>query len=477
MTQWAMKELRPKNLRTRLTLWYMGLFTLVLLVYLVVVYVFQYGLLTSQIYHDEIQDVETVEGLLRFDSQGELTLDQSYHSHPQSRLLADRLMEVRDFTGAVLYRTDTLHGMTLGKVTQTNDEGDNSFNERTVHLADGTWALMISHRHPVQGRMLLIRLGYSLSPLMARMRNFLFALILALPLALLCAGLAGFKVVRRSLAPLDAMAFRAEQITAYELSGRLEVENRQDELGRVAVVLNSLLERLERSFAQLQRFTADAAHELRTPLSSIRVVGESALRTDQSPAQYRETISSMLEETLRLNQTVEGLLLISRAEAGEIRLELVPFSVHQIVGDLFSILDVLLEENSLTVKEQTLEPARMMVTADRTLIRTCLLNVLHNAAKFSPIGGTITVSYAHMEKDSRQYLRVSVLDEGPGVSADNREKVFERFFRVRDKTAPVGDGAGLGLAIARLAVEANSGSIYFDSTQPRGALCQIEIPV
>lgn len=476
MTQWTMRELRPKTLRTRLTLWYMGLFTLVLLVYLVVVYVFQYGLLTSQIFHDEIQDVETVEGLLRFDNQGELTLDQSYHSHPQSHLLADRLMEVQDFTGAVLYRTDTLHGMTLGKVTQTEDEGDSSFNERTVHLADGSWALMISHRHPVQGRMLLIRLGYSLSPLMARMRNFLFALILALPLALVCAGFAGFKTVRKSLAPLDDMASRAEQITVYELSGRLAVENRQDELGRVAVVFNSLLERLEQSFAQLQRFTADAAHELRTPLSSIRVVGEGALRSDQSAAQYRETISSMLEETLRLNQTVEGLLLISRAEAGEIRLDPTSFSVHVLVGDLLSLLDVLLEENGLVVREHTLEPARMTVTADRTLLRTCLLNVLHNAAKFSPAGGSITISYMHVEKQLRPFLRVSVLDEGPGISADNREKVFERFFRVRDTSLPVGDGAGLGLAIARHAIEANSGLIYFDPTQSRGALCQIEIP-
>ncbi|WP_232298739.1 HAMP domain-containing sensor histidine kinase [Granulicella tundricola] len=455
----------------------MGVLTLVLLVYLAVVYIFQYGLLTSQIYHDEVQDVETVEGLLRFDSQGELVLDQSYHSHPQSHLLADRLMEVRDFTGTVLYRTDTLHGMTLGKVTQTEDEGDSSFNERTVRLADGTRVLVISHRHPVQGRMLLIRLGYSLSPLMSRMRNFLFALILALPLALVCAGFAGYTIVRKSLAPLDAMASRAEQITAYELSGRLEVENRQDELGRVAVVFNSLLERLERSFTQLQRFTADAAHELRTPLSSIRVVGESALRGDQSAALYRETIGSMLEETLRLNQTVEGLLLISRAEAGEIRLELTSFSVHDLIGDLLSILDVLLEENELIVKEHTLEPSRMMVLADRTFLRTCLLNVLHNAAKFSPLGGTITISYAHVEKHSRPFLRVSILDEGVGLSPDHREKVFERFFRVRDSSLPVGDGAGLGLAIARLAIEANSGAIYFDPTEAQGALCQIEIPV
>ncbi len=476
MIHWTMKDLRPKNLRARLTLWYMGLFTLVLLVYLVVVYIFQYGLLTSQIYHDEIQDVETVEGLLQFDSRGELKLDQSYHSHPQSHLLADRLMEVRDFDGTVLYRTDTLHGMTLGKVTQTADEGDSSFNERTVRLADGSWALVISHRHPVQGRMLLIRLGYSVSPLMARMRNFLFALILALPLALVCAGFAGYKIIRKSLAPLDAMASRAEQITAYELSGRLEVENPQDELGRVAVVFNSLLERLERSFAQLQRFTADAAHELRTPLSSIRVVGESALRSGQPEEFYRETISSMLEETLRLNQTVEGLLLISRAEAGEIRLDVTSFSIHELIGDLLSILDVLLDENRLTVKQHTLEPMRMMVTADRTLLRNCLLNVLHNAAKFSPPGGTIAISYEHIEKHTRPFLRVSVLDEGPGISPANQEKVFERFFRVRDNSPSVTDGAGLGLAIARLAIEANSGAIYFEPGQSRGALCQIEIP-
>lgn len=477
MTRWMTKDLRPRNLRTRLTLWFMAVLTLVLFVYLVVVYTFQYGILTSQIYHDEIQDVETVEGLLRFDNRGELTLDQSYHAHPQSHLLADRLMEVRDMDGTILYRTDTLHGMTLGNVTQTPDEGDSSFNERTVRLADHSWALAISHKHPVQGHMLLIRLGYSLSPLMARMRNFLLDLILALPVALICAGFAGYQIVRKSLAPLDKMAFRAEQITAHELSGRLEVENKDDEPGRLAVVFNSLLGRLERSFAQLQRFTADAAHELRTPLASIRAVGEGALRSDQSVEQYRETISSMLEETLRLNQTVEGLLLISRAEAGEIRLEVTSFSVHELIGDLLSILDVLLEENRLSVTQHTLESSRMVTTADRTLLRTCLLNVLHNAAKFSPGGGMISIVFAHIERDSKEFLRISVADEGPGILIANQEKVFERFFRVRDNQPSVVDGAGLGLAIARLAIEANSGAIYFDPNPSGGAVCHIEVPV
>ncbi len=468
-------SLRPKSVRIRLTLWYVGVLTVVLAVYLVVVYIFQYGLLTTQIYHDEIQDVETVEGLLYFDNHGVLQLRQDYYSHPQSHLLVDRLMEIHDLAGNVLYRSDTLGAMVLGG-TQKEDEGASSFNERMVHLADGTHVLMISHRHPVEGKMLLIRLGYGLTPLAVRMQRFLLSLLLALPLALIVAGFAGYQIAGRALAPLDSMAARAEQITASNLHGRLEIEDEDDELGRMARVLNSLLSRLERSFAQLQRFTADAAHELKTPLASIRAVGEGVLHDGESRGAYREAISSMLEETARLNQTVEGLLLISSAEAGEITLQVATFPLKEVVAGIIILLDVVMEEKHIRLVQQNELIAESLVVADRILLRTCILNVLHNALKFSPANSSVTITYDRIERNGRDFIRLSILDHGPGISEQDRQRVFERFFRVREARELAIQGAGLGLAIAKLAIESNGGDIYFEPNHANGALCHIEVP-
>jgi signal transduction histidine kinase len=275
------KSTLRKQLRTRLTLWYMVVLSVILGFYVILVLAFQYVLVTRQIYHDEIQDVVTVEGLLFFDTQGALQLQQNYFSHPRSHLLIDRLMEIRDLSGVVLYRSQTLNGMSLGGPSLPN-EGDENFNQRVVKLADGSHAFVIGHLHTMQGRTVLIRLGYSLIPFRDRMLQFLGILLIALPITLLLAGFAGYAIAKRALMPLGQMAAAAEKITATNLNDRLEIENPDDELGHMGRVLNHLLQRLEEAFVQLQRFTADAAHELRTPLASLRTVGELALRSENN---------------------------------------------------------------------------------------------------------------------------------------------------------------------------------------------------
>jgi signal transduction histidine kinase len=272
------------------------------------------------------------------------------------------------------------------------------------------------------------------------------------------------------------MAFRAEQITANNLSGRLTVEDEEDEVGRMGLVLNSLLLRLERSFTQLQRFTADAAHELRTPLTSIRAVGEGALEGDQSLDTYRNAVSSVLEETSRLSETVEGLLLISRAEAGEIPHHFSCFPLSELVSEIVFLLDLVIDERKIRIEQSSVLPEHTLVFADRTLLRTGVVNVLHNAIKFSPVAATIYITFASFELGGKQFVRLSIRDEGPGIAPADREKVFERFFRLRDASVAQQEGAGLGLAIASLVIEANHGRVFFDKNDVPGALCQIEVP-
>ncbi len=190
----------------------------------------------------------------------------------------------------------------------------------------------------------MLRLAYSEEPIFARLQELAIASLLALPIVLALAGLGGYMLAKRALAPLAEMAQRAEQITSERLQERLPTAEVGDELSDLARVFNRLLARLEQSFEQLRRFTSDASHELRTPLTCIRSVGEVALQRDGTREEYRDTIGSMLEETNRLSVLVDSLLTISRADAGRIQLHPTVFSAMDLAREAAGLFGVLLEE-------------------------------------------------------------------------------------------------------------------------------------
>jgi signal transduction histidine kinase len=451
----------------------------VIAVYIAGVYVFQFQQLRDQMYRDEVQEVEAVEGLLRFTSDGRLQLIDEYYSHPQSRLLVNRLLEIHDQQGDVLLRSASLNGEELGKSVYPG-EGSAWFERRDVKLNDGRDVLFTSHLHPVDGRTVLIRLGYDLGPLHQRMLRFLYVLLLALPPCILLAAAAGYRLSKMAFRPLDQMAARAEQITADNLHARLMVPDpATDELGRMGRVVNDLLERLERAFLQMQRFTADVAHELRTPLASLRASGEQALMVAPGvPApDSSAAISNMLEESERLTQMINGLLLLSRAESGAPALERTHFILPDLVHEVVGLLDVLLDERSLSVEVVNLEHAYGTILADRTLVRSALLNILHNAVKYSPNGSTIHIAYAQVERAGITMQQLCIQDEGPGVAPGEHARIFDRFYRGSIQAGGATAGLGLGLSIAKIALEHNGGRIIADDTHAGGLRCCIALPI
>jgi len=443
-----------------------------LLIYAAIVFVFQYGVLTRQLFHDEVQDIITAEGLLFFDSQGSLQLKEDYFSRPQSHLLVDRMMEVRDLSGNVLYRSATLRGMPLGGPNK-HGEGDADFDPRIVWLEDGSHAFVISHIHSMQGRTLLIRLGYSLVPLRDRMLQFLLLLLIAIPAALILAAVAGQVVAKRALHPLQEMATRAEGITVTNLNQRLIIVNPEDELGQMGRVFNHVLDRLEQAFNQLQRFTADAAHELRTPLAALRTIGEVALEKGQGSAEYREALSNILEETSRLNETIESLLLLARAEADGNK---TIFAVSELVNEVLSLLEVIIEERKVSIIQEGEFLGRAQVRANRSLLRIAIVNILHNALKFSPNESVLRISYSRLETVVPQ-LQVAFQDQGPGIAPGEHRQVFERFFTSPAHDTASKSGSGLGLSVAKLVIDRIGGGIQFDQEVQVGAKCILTLPI
>jgi heavy metal sensor kinase len=432
--------------------------------------------LNDQLYHAEVQDMETVEGLLFFTSAGELLLDEDYHSHPQSRLLLDRFMEVLDPNGNVLFRNEKLKGLSLGGPPLRQESMVSHFAQR-FRLADGTHVLAVSHFHPVQGRRVLIRIAYSTEPLRRRLIELLAALILVLPIALIGAGFAGYRVAGKALNPLSAMATLTEQITASRLSSRIPVENPNDEFGHMARVLNGLLERLEESFQKLQRFTSDVSHELRTPLASIRSVGEVGLQRSQSSEEYRDIIGSMLEEVARVTSIIDTLLTIAQADSGVFKLNRTLFPLMDVVEESVGVVGVLAEEKRQTIRaggDRTLS-----VSADRGFLRMAIINLLDNAVKYSPPGSPIDVEVKCLEREAQgaPYAKLLIKDQGPGIPSSEASRVFDRFYRLDEGRTRDAGGAGLGLAIAKWSVEAHGGQIFLECSAEGGAAFAIQLPL
>jgi heavy metal sensor kinase len=424
----------------------------------------------SQLDNYAVQDIETVEGLLYFDANAVLKLREDYHNHPASKQVLERFLEVHAADGSVLYRNERLAGQALGG-NPTPDEGDGGYSARSARLADGIRVRMVSRRHTLEGHRLLLRLAYSEEPIFTRFEELAIAWLLALPIVLALAGLGGHVLAKRALAPLREMAGRAEKINSERLEERLPTGEVDDELGHLARVFNSLLARLEQSFEQLRRFTADASHELRTPLTSIRSVGEVALQREGTPQEYRDTIGSMLEEVNGLSALVDSLLTISRADAGRIQLHPTVFSAMDLAREAAALFEVLLEEKGQQITVQGDEGVQ--VNGDRVFLRQALVNIIHNAVKYSPNGGVISVG---ARCDSGGTIRLDVVDSGPGIAPEHSARIFDRFYRVDESRSREAGGAGLGLSIAQWAVRQHGGDIRLVTTQGRGCRFQIFLP-
>lgn len=296
-------------------------------------------------------------------------------------------------------------------------------------------------------------------------------LAVALPLAVLVAALGGYLLAARLLTPLGAMAQRAKAISAERLSERLDITNPNDEVGRLAAILNDTFARLEGSFDRLRRFTQDAAHELRTPLAVIRGVGEAGMQAARSPDELREAIGSMLEENDRLTRLVEGLLMLARADESAAFSARTPFDAAELTHEVVGFLRVLAEEKHQTLHCQATPELR--VHADRDALRLALMNLLGNALRYTPAEGRITVRVKHAQQTE---VAIEVEDTGPGIAPEHQAHLFERFYRVDSGRTRAAGGFGLGLAIARWAVRSNGGRIELDSEPGRGSCFRIVLP-
>lgn len=317
----------------------------------------------------------------------------------------------------------------------------------------------------------VVQVGMSLEGMYETRHRFLLIMAAMLPLGLLLAGGGGWILAHRALAPVDRMTEAARRISAEHLAQRLEETGAGDELDRLSKTLNAMLGRLDAAFNQIRQFSADASHELQTPLTILKGELEVALRAPRSPEEYQRTLKSALEEIDRIAHLVEGLLLLARADAGVLRMDRRTVDLAQLVEEVYGQAKVLADAKALTLRLGRVEPVSVEGDAER--LRRLLLNLVDNGIKYTPPGGRVTLA---LESDGA-WASLKVTDTGMGLSREEQERVFQRFYRA-DETRSRGEGgAGLGLCIARSIAEAHLGRIQVESIPGRGSTFTALIPL
>jgi len=317
----------------------------------------------------------------------------------------------------------------------------------------------------------LVRVGMSLESIVHTKRQFLIALAAMLPLALILAGGGGMLLARRALRPVDQMAATARRISGEDLSKRLDEPGSGDELDRLAITLNAMLERLDTSFQQMRQFSADASHELQTPLTILKGELEVALRSERTCGEYEHVLTSALEEIDRISHLVEGLLLLSRSDSGIFRMASKRLDLAQVMMEVYERTAILAKHRGVVLDLGVLEACDM--EGDPEWLHRLILNLVDNAIKYTPEKGKVTLSLSRADDSAL----IEITDTGSGLTPEEQEQIFSPFFRTDRASEGKEKGAGLGLSIAASIAQAHGGRIVADSGPGQGSTFRVRLPL
>ncbi|HVW07843.1 MAG TPA: ATP-binding protein [Bryobacteraceae bacterium] len=302
-----------------------------------------------------------------------------------------------------------------------------------------------------------------------------WALGLTSPLLLILACVGGYWMSGRALRPVDEIDRTVRRIGSRTLAERLALRNTDDELDRLSVTINQMLERLESAFKLVVQFTADASHELRTPVAIIRTTAEVTREATRSAEEHEEAWDQVVLQSERMSRLVDDLLLLARADAGHSDVTFEVIDLADIVAGATAEVKVLADASGLELR--TSAPQSCPASGDPDAIRRLLLVLLDNAIKYTPAGGNITVRLDIEESPEALRAVIEVHDTGIGIGPDDLQHVFDRFYRVSTDRSRKTGGSGLGLAIAKWLASLHGGEIVVESEPGKGSLFRVLLPL
>lgn len=299
------------------------------------------------------------------------------------------------------------------------------------------------------------------------------AMLVIAPVILIGSIALGYVLADASLRPLERMVDELEAITDGRSLHRRLAPVSADELARLAGTMNRMLARLEESFGSLRRFTADASHELKTPLMVLRAGVERAMTNPRTPTEALQALEEVLQEIHRMSEMVENLLTLARADEGGARLAVQPADLRELLAEASETAGILGEENGINLRTEV--PAEPVIAfVDRSRVWQLLLNLVTNAMKYTPSGGKVSLGLV----DQGEAVAIVVGDNGIGIPAGDLPHIFDRFYRADPARSRTGQrpGAGLGLAITKWIAEAHGGHITVQSRLGRGTVFTVTLP-
>lgn len=326
----------------------------------------------------------------------------------------------------------------------------------------------------------LVQVASSTATLDESLLELRIILFIAVPLTILAAAFGGFYTAKKAFDPIDKIIRTAQSISAKHLDERLNIGKVNDEIARLSSTLNDMFDRIEEAFKLQKQFTADASHELKTPLTILLGEIEVALNNPRTAEDYQSILRSSVEEIKRITNIVDDLLTIARLESGQLRFQKRPIRVDELLLDAISRTSGYASQHSVIINYEVLnksghESEEIFVEGDRDKLLSVFINLLDNAIKYSRRDSTIRVVQTIEEK----FARLEITDKGIGISPQDLPHVFDRFYRA-DKSRSTDSskgGSGLGLSISKFLVEAHEGTITLESVEGKGTIVIVRLPV
>ncbi|HLV88892.1 MAG TPA: heavy metal sensor histidine kinase [Candidatus Sulfotelmatobacter sp.] len=376
-------------------------------------------------------------------------------------------LEISAEDGSVIYRSAFLRDHPLAPIA-TGQLTEPVYRNRRLA---GHPLRFIVERLEANGHVYTVTMGLGTEDVVETLSVFRTYLFLLGPLLFLVAAGGGYWLSRRALSPVDTLVRTAHEISGVNLNSRLPKLTTGDELQRLADTLNEMLDRIEGAFQRVTQFTADASHELRTPVSLIRTEAELALRRSRGEEEYKESLRNILLEAERTTAMIEELLALARADSGRETLHMEPVNLAEMLGSTLDSWKQVATIRNLGFSADIGED--VFVLADSTALRRVADLLLDNAFKYTSAPGTVRL-LLEREKSSAVF---SVADSGPGIAKEEQSRIFERFYRVDQARSRDQGGAGLGLAIAKWIVTQHHGTITVKSKPGDGATFRVELPL
>jgi heavy metal sensor kinase len=384
--------------------------------------------------------------------------------------LNERVIRITDAGHRILYASKNAGLLSSSWPGPARQDGKPAYREEFRPGEPPLRVVAVNHRLG-NGAVYTVEVGAPENDITTALRGLLATLAIGFPVLIGLSILGGYSLLGRALSPVDEIVRAAERITFRNLSQRLPIPSTGDEFERISQALNRMIQRLDEAFQIANRFSADASHELRTPLTIIRGELEVFAQSSSLTPEMAGRIGDVLEEVERLARIVEGLLLVSRLDAGETQMKPEALDLGEMANSIADQMEPLSEDKRLVMKREISPDIR--VEGDQVRLRQVVVNLLDNAIKYTPVGGTILVR-VRAEAD-RAILEI--VDTGIGISPAALPHVFDRFFRSAEAKAGRIEGTGLGLAIVQSIVEAHGGTVVAERKDSGGTVVRVGLPL